>query len=212
MPEIAIHGPAGRLEARYRASRATAPPVAVVLHPHPLHGGAMNNKVVYTLFRCFADLDFSVLRLNFRGVGRSEGVHDGGDGERDDATAALDWIARENAGHGPAWIAGFSFGAWIAAKALMARPGVAGFVLVAPAAAKRDWSFLDPCPCDGLIVRGGADDIAPADSVAGLISTLRAQGRDARLETISGAGHFFETQLDLLRGRVERYVSGRLAG
>ena len=211
MPEIALRGPAGRLEARHHAPAGARAPLAVVLHPHPLHGGTMHNKVAYMLFRAFAGLGFAALRFNFRGVGASEGVHDGGDGEVLDALAALDWLEGRHEGHGPVWLAGFSFGAWIAARALMARPGVAGFVLVAPAAIKRDWSFLDPCPCDGLIVHGGADDIAPPAGSQALAATLRAQGRDARLETIAGADHFFRDRLPLLRAHVEDYVGAALA-
>jgi len=211
MPEVFIDGPAGRLEARYQQSKAFGAPVAVVLHPHPLHGGAMNNKVAYTLFRCFSELGCSVLRFNFRGVGRSEGVHDEGDGETGDAMAALDWITANNPDHGPVWLAGFSFGAWITSKTLMKWPGIAGFVLVAPGAMKYDWSFFDPCPCDGLIVQGSADDIVPADSVVGLAKQLQAQGRDVRLEIIDGAGHFFENDMPLLQNHVTSYISDGIA-
>ncbi|MBT7649236.1 MAG: alpha/beta hydrolase, partial [Rhodospirillaceae bacterium] len=149
--------------------------------------------------------------FNFRGVGRSEGVHDGGDGETGDAMAALDWITANNPDHGPVWLAGFSFGAWIASKTLMQHPGIKGFVLVAPGAMEYDWSFFDPCPCDGLIVQGSADDIVPADSVVGLAEQLQAQGRDVRLEMIDGAGHLFEIDMALLQSHVTDYISDGIA-
>ncbi len=209
MPELFIDGPAGRLEARHAPSARPAAPVAVVLHPHPLHGGTMNNKVAYAVFRGLAGAGCSALRFNFRGVGRSEGVHGGGDGEVGDALAALDWMLREHPGASQVWIAGFSFGAWIAAKVLMARGGIDGFVLVAPGAMVRDWSFFDPCPCDGLIVQGSADDIVPPDAVAELVRDLARQGRAVRFEMIEGAGHFFGNDLDRVRGLIEAYAAGR---
>jgi len=212
VPEIELNGPAGRLEARYQASKGAAAPLAVVLHPHPLHGGTMNNKVAYTLFRCFAGLGFSTLRFNFRGVGRSEGVHSDGEGEVGDAMAALDWVVRENPDHGPIWLTGFSFGAWITSKTLMAWSGLDGFVLVAPGAMKYDWSFFNPCPVDGLIIQGSADDIVSAQSVVDLAAMLNSQpGRTVPLEMVEGAGHFFETQMDLLQGHVEDYVADAIA-
>src|SRR6201981_3180524 len=91
MPDVIINGPDGRIEARYHHARAQAAPMALVLHPHPQHGGTMNNKIVYTLYQCFVRRGFSTLRFNFRGVGRSQGTFDRGEGELSDAAAALDW-------------------------------------------------------------------------------------------------------------------------
>jgi alpha/beta superfamily hydrolase len=207
MPEINLNGPDGHLEARYQAADRPDAPIAVVLHPHPLHGGTMNNKVAYTLFRCFADAGFSVLRFNFRGVGRSEGVYDEGDGELEDALAALEWMEHHHPDHSGIWIAGFSFGGWIAAKTLMRRPDLRGYVMVAPAASKYDFSFLDPVPCDGLIVQGTADDIVPAASVEELAAMLNLQDRTASLALIEGAGHFFAQEMEMLQGHVDRYLA-----
>ena len=89
MPEVMFAGPDGRLEGRYHHSKQPNAPVALVLHPHPLHGGTMNNRVVHALYGRFQDMGFSVLRFNFRGVGRSQGRYDGGIGEISDAAAAL---------------------------------------------------------------------------------------------------------------------------
>lgn len=209
MPELFIGGPAGRLEARHALSRVPGAPVAVVLHPHPLHGGTMNNKVVYAVFRSLVAAGCSAVRFNFRGVGRSEGEHAGGDGEVGDALAVLDWILGEHPRPSAVWIAGFSFGAWIAARVLMERPDISRFVLVAPGAIVRDWSFFDPCPCDGLIIQGSADTIVSPDAVAELAGGLRRQGRSVRFEMIEGAGHFFENELETLRGFIENYAGGR---
>ncbi len=96
MPEVIINGPEGRIEGRYHHARGTNAPMALVLHPHPLHGGTMNNKIVYTLYQCFVKRGFSTLRFNFRGVGRSQGSFDRGEGELADGAAALDWLQGYN--------------------------------------------------------------------------------------------------------------------
>ena len=92
--------------------------MALVLHPHPLHGGTMNNKVVYTLYQTFVRRGFSTLRFNFRGVGRSQGSFDRGEGELADAAAALDWLQSYNPNAASCWVAGYSFGAWIGMQLL----------------------------------------------------------------------------------------------
>ena len=96
MPEIMINGPEGRLEGRYTHGGAPNAPIALFLHPHPQHGGTMNNRVVYTLYHTFAKRGFSCLRFNFRGVGRSQGVFAKGEGELSDAASALDWLQSVN--------------------------------------------------------------------------------------------------------------------
>ncbi|MGH6968028.1 MAG: alpha/beta hydrolase, partial [Stellaceae bacterium] len=96
MPELVLTGPAGRLEARYHPSRIENAPLALILHPHPQHGGTMHNKVVYTLFHALARQGFTTLRFNFRGVGKSQGGYGNGEGELADAAAALDWLQNNN--------------------------------------------------------------------------------------------------------------------
>ena len=131
MPELIINGPAGRLEARYHHEASTESPIALILHPHPQFGGTMNNQVVYNLYYTFAQRGFSVLRFNFRGVGRSQGVWDGGPGELSDAASALDWLQQVKPDARTCWIAGVSFGTWIAMQLLMRRPEIDGFICVA---------------------------------------------------------------------------------
>lgn len=122
MPEIIFNGPEGRLEGRYQPGKTANAPIGIVLHPHPQYGGTMNNKVVYHLYQSFLGLGFSVLRFNFRGVGRSQGEFDEGTGELSDAASALDWLQGFNANASSCWVAGFSFGAWIGMQLLMRRP------------------------------------------------------------------------------------------
>ena len=132
MPEVIFPGPEGRLEGRYHPQKAPDAPIAIVLHPHPQFGGTMNNRVVYNLHYAFYNMGFTVLRFNFRGVGRSQGEYDQGIGELSDAASALDYLQSMNQNSKHCWVAGFSFGAWIGMQLLMRRPEITGFVSVAP--------------------------------------------------------------------------------
>ena len=168
----------------------------------------MNNKVVYTLFRSFARQGFSVLRFNFRGVGRSQGVFDRGEGELSDAASSLDWLQSFNPNAGACWVAGFSFGAWIGMQLLMRRPEISGFVSVAPPANMFDFSFLAPCPSSGLIVQGDKDEIVPPISVTKLVDKLQSQ-RNLKIQhtMIPGATHFFRDHLEIMGDEVDGYLA-----
>jgi alpha/beta superfamily hydrolase len=145
----------------------------LVLHPNPQQGGTMNNRVTYAVFQSFVNMGFSVLRFNYRGVGHSQGEIDGtGVGELSDAIAALDWLQNMDSESNQCWIAGYSFGAWIAAQVLMRRPEIKGFVFVTPPTDMYDFSFLSPCPASGLIVQGGQDTVVDESSVAMLAEQL----------------------------------------
>jgi len=208
MPEIIFNGPEGRLEGRYHHSPAENAPIALVLHPHSQHGGTMNNKVVYNLYHTFARQGFSVLRFNFRGVGRSQGTFDNGQGELSDAAAALDWMQAINANARGCWVAGFSFGAWIGMQLLMRRPEIEGFVSVAPPANVYDFSFLAPCPSSGLIVHGSSDDVVPQAAVQKLATKLQSQKNiEVEYQTVEGANHFFTQHLEQMIKVVEDYVA-----
>jgi alpha/beta superfamily hydrolase len=211
MPEVTLNGPEGRLEGRYTQGPEPNAPIAIMLHPHPQHGGTMNNKVVYALYHTFVRRGFSTLRFNFRGVGRSQGNFARGEGELSDAAAALDWLQGFNQNASQCWIAGFSFGAWIGMQLLMRRPEIAGFISVAPPANMYDFSFLAPCPADGVIVHGDADDFVPHESVGELVDKLRTQRRievDYRL--LPGANHYFNGMIEEMTAEVEAYLNSRL--
>ena len=212
MPDVIFNGPEGRLEGRYSHSRVPNAPIAVMLHPHPQYGGTMNNKVVYALYQSFARHGFSVLRFNFRGVGRSQGGFDRGEGELSDAASALDWMQSFNQSASGCWIAGFSFGAWIGMQLLMRRPEISGFVSVAPPANAYDFTFLAPCPSSGLVIHGDQDEIVPQLSVNKLVEKLRSQRNlDIDYRVISGASHFFTDHLDELNRHLDDYLSKTLA-
>ncbi|MEQ9815684.1 MAG: alpha/beta hydrolase [Azospirillaceae bacterium] len=211
MPEVIFNGPEGRLEGRYRHGSGSNPPVALILHPHPEHGGTMNNKITYLLFQIFQQRGFSVLRFNFRGVGRSQGVFDRGEGELSDAASALDWMQAHNANARTCWVAGFSFGAWIGMQLLMRRPEIEGFISVAPPSNMFDFGFLAPCPASGLIINGTRDDVVPPEAVDKLVGKLQQQKDiviDHRL--LDGANHYFTQHIEALAGHVGDYLDERL--
>ncbi len=213
MPEIIFNGPEGRLEGRYHPGATDDAPIAIILHPHPQFGGAMNSKVVYNLFHVFAKRGFAVLRFNFRGVGNSQGEFDDGLGELSDAASALDYLQTINPNAKSCWVAGFSFGAWIGMQLLMRRPEIHGFISVAPPANLYDFSFLAPCPSSGLIVQGDKDEIVPSPGVEKLAEKLQAQRAiTIDYEEIKGANHFFEDDLEELVARVNGYLDKRLIG
>ena len=208
MPEVIFTGPAGRIEGRYHPARQKNAPIAIVLHPHPQFGGTMNHPIIYQLYYAFVHRGFSALRFNFRGVGRSQGSFDHGQGELSDAAAALDWAQTINPEAKSCWIAGFSFGAWIGMQLLMRRPEIAGFISVSPPANMYDFSFLAPCPSSGLVIHGSADEVVPEPSVRKLVDKLQHQ-RDIVIDyrVIQGASHFYQDHMDELNAELDRYLN-----
>ena len=213
MPELIFPGPEGRLEARYHPQPGKPDaPIAIVLHPHPQFGGTMNNRVVYNLHYAFHRMGFTVMRYNFRGVGRSQGEFDQGVGELSDAASALDHLQSMNPNSKHCWVAGFSFGAWIGMQLLMRRPEITGYVSIAPPANMFDFTFLAPCPASGLMVQGDQDDIVTPESVKKLVDKLSAQrGITITHTVIKGANHFFGQQIDQLTDIVGTYLDKSMA-
>lgn len=189
---VELPGPAGPLEALLQERDDAAPAfAAVVCHPHPLYGGTLHNKVVHRVAATLHDLGAVTLRFNFRGVGRSAGRHGGGPGEEEDARAALAWL-RERAPGEPVTLAGFSFGAAIAARVAAADPGVARLVMIAPPVASADLSPLAAAGVPKLVVQGTADTTCPP---ADLDRAFPGWAPPKRIERVEGAGHFFDRRL-----------------
>ena len=213
MPEIIFNGPAGRLEGRYVHAKTPNAPLALVLHPHPEQGGTMNNKITYHMFQTFVERGFSTLRFNFRGVGRSQGIYDRGEGELSDAASALDWMQELNPNAPYVWVGGFSFGAWIGMQLLMRRPEIRGWISVSPPANMYDFTFLAPCPTSGLIIQGNKDNIVPEPHAEKLVQKLRAQkGIEVDYRVVDGANHFYNDRIDQMVGHMHDYLNRADAG
>ena len=210
--EIFIPGPAGRLEAKYYKNPKFGSPVAIVLQPHPQYGGTMKNKIVQLMFNIFLENGFSVIKLNFRGVGKSDGVFDNGQGELSDAAAALDWIEREHLDYSQFWGSGFSFGALICMQLIMRRPEVDNFIAISPQPNVYDFSFLAPCPTSGQVVYSENDELVTQESINELDSRIKNQkGVKVMFSKIKNANHFFKDKEIDLKKEVENYIKEKTA-
>jgi alpha/beta superfamily hydrolase len=188
----------GTVEALVERPGAQARGIALVAHPHPLFGGTLHNKVVQTLARAFNDLGYVSLRLNFRGVGASSGVHDGGEGETEDMLQVASW-AQQQLGRGPVALAGFSFGAYVqtrVAKRLPAERLVLVGLAAGQVAGERRYS-PEAVPASTLVIHGEQDETVPLASV---LDWARPQGLP--VVVIPGADHFFHRRLHTIRSLV----------
>ena len=212
MVDLLISGPDGKIEANYHHNNEKDSPIALILHPEPSRGGTMNTKVVFELYKLFVNNGFSTIRFNFRGVGKSEGFFDDGEGELSDAASVLDWLQQYNTNSKTCWVAGFSFGAWVAMQLLMRRPEINGFVCISPPANIRDFGFLAPCPSSGLIVHGDKDNIASYDSSKILSEKLQKQKKVAILfKPVKGADHFYENYKEEFSQIIDDYIKDKLS-
>ena len=191
---VAIDGPAGAIACAIDEPAAAPRGVAVLCHPHPQHGGTMDNKVVQTLARAFLQLGYRAVRFNFRGVGASAGAWDEGRGEVDDALAV---IAAHRDAALPLALGGFSFGGFVAATAATRLPEserAERLALVGPATSR----FQVPAvPADTVVIHGEADDVVP---LAATLDWARPQALPVIV--FPGVGHFFHGQLTLLKNQV----------
>ncbi len=197
---LLLAGPAGTLEALLEEPDGAArSSFGVICHPHPLHGGTLDNKVVHTLARALHDLGVPTLRFNFRGVGASEGAFANGVGETSDALAAVTWGRM----HWPAaepWLLGFSFGAAVAIRAAV-EAGARRLVTVAPAIDRVATGRAMPV-CPWLLIQGDADDVIDPGAVLDWATGLTPA---PEVLVLRGAGHFFHGRLPELREAVVRF-------
>jgi uncharacterized protein len=196
---LLIKGPCGQLEVVTTCPEAShnPPTIAVICHPHPLFGGSLNNKVITTLTRSFSSLGLSTLRFNFRGVGKSEGHYAQGIGETEDLLALLQWLKTACPEH-TIWLAGFSFGAYVAACAAKKWP-VKQLICVAPPLENFPFKTLPPFPCPWTLIQGDKDEIISAKVV---FDWLKSLDHPPTLIKIKGASHFFHGHLLELRDRL----------
>ena len=200
---LQIPGPAGTLEALLDepASLSSPQSVAVICHPHPLYGGTMTNKVVYSLAKAFNEAGIVAVRFNYRGVGASTGTYDDGNGETADALAVLEWAAQRWSG-ARLCLGGFSFGGAVAIRAAAARD-VARLVTIAPAIRRVsvDESSLPQCPW--LIVQGDQDELVDPNDIQ---QWAQALPESPSLVMLNGVEHFFHGRLNELRQAVVRWL------
>ncbi len=192
---LSIPSPAGTLEAIYTPSDNPTLPLAIICHPHPQHGGSMTNKVVTTACKAMQQLGFATVIFNFRGVGKSTGEFDHQVGEIDDAMAVLNWVLEQ--GSRPIWMAGFSFGAYIAAKVANEKPDIVRQLLtLAPVLKHSDYSTLNSIQCPWHCIVGSDDEFVSVDE---LKAFQAAHSTPMSLEVIEPASHYFHGQLIPLR-------------
>lgn len=206
--ELFLAGPAGRIEclADVPESGEERPVTAVICHPHPLHGGTLRNKVVTIIERSLRELGLHTLRFNFRGVGKSEGTFGDGQGELEDLRAVVDWV-RQVRPDTDLWLAGFSFGSYIALKAAQELP-VRQLITIAPPVERYEFSELPAPDCPWLAVQGDEDDVVSPQAVFDWAENM---GPDAvSLMVMEGAGHFFHRRLMDLRGLIKNHVQPNL--
>ncbi len=175
MSEVIINGSQGKLQGFYKHT-TNSKHIGLILHPRNCMENSMENNIVNSLFETFARNNFSTLKFNFRGVGKSEGeFEEDGLGELSDAATALDWLQNKNQDISSCWIGGIDFGAWIGSQLLMRRPEVIGFINIASPLKEFDFSFLSPCPASGLIIHPTKQlDIEQKD-ISALIKKLSSQ-------------------------------------
>ena len=202
--EVTIEGPAGPLEGLLQERDAHDHAwIVLVCHPHPQKGGTLHNKVVHRVAAVLHELGATVLRFNFRGVGKSAGVYDQGMGELEDARAALAWLRMRHSG-ARVTLAGFSFGAWVAARLAASEARIERVILVAPPVSTADFSVLATSPVPKLVIQGTRDDLAPA---AALEAAFPGWADPKTLVRVEGATHFFDRQLAALGDAVRAGIT-----
>lgn len=202
---VRLAGPTGEIEALVETPAGDGATdgarFGVVCHPHPLHGGTLDNKVVYTLARAFVELDVPAIRFNFRGVGGSGGSYDEGRGETADTLAVIAY-GRQRWPGASLWLAGFSFGGAVAVRAA-AQSGPERLVAVAPGITRVAMEGVASPACPWLIVQGDADDVIEP---AAVLEWARRQSTAPEVRVLTGAGHFFHGRLHELRATVLEFL------
>lgn len=204
-----LTGPAGAIEVASSPADAESDGarrgLAVICHPHPMHGGTMHNKVVTIIERALSELGLDTLRFNFRGVGKSEGVYDEGNGEGDDLAAVVAW-ARRVRPDDAIWLAGFSFGSYVSlrnAKRLEADV----LISIAPPVGRWEFDPIELPECPWLVVQGEEDEVVDPQAVFDWVDSLANPPQLVRMPETS---HFFHRRLMDLRGLVKNAMRAHL--
>jgi alpha/beta superfamily hydrolase len=192
---------AGEVTLDARFSPGTDDTGVVITHPHPLYGGSMDNNVVWTAAKAYGDKGWATLRFNFRGVGASTGRYGDGIAEVEDVAGAMTFLKSKVTG--PCYVVGYSFGAAVAARALLEGLRVDGAVLISPPIAFMDLGFLNETPGLSLIVVGDEDDLAPLAEIEEL---CRHRQPPIDLQVVAGADHFYGSREEELYRILKDYI------
>ena len=210
--DVYFRGIAGRLEGKYTQNKDNTSPSVLLLPPDPRYGGTLDNAVIVAIEKVFRDCGFTTLRINYRGIHRSDGVFGGPEDAIYDAATALDWLQEQNPESSHFWLVGYSFGAWVDANIMMRRPEIETFVLVSPIVDKYDFSFISPCLCSGLVISGENDEIAKLDSISKMVDEMNETNlTHTTLVSVSGANHLYSNRIQELSQEIEKYINITLA-
>ena len=207
--EIFFNNSRKKIEGVYFQSTNINNSAAIIISPHPLYGGTMNNTVIHNIFYVLVKNNFSVLKFNFRGVGKSMGYFDHGNGELMDAAIAFDWLRNKNPEARDYWVIGFSFGAWLALQLLLRRPEINYFIMIAPTTASYDFNFVFPCPASGIIIQGNRDVISKQEDSYKLYQKLSRENMNVYYKLIVGADHSFFNCYFLLNYAIQNFIIDR---
>jgi len=203
-----IPAPHGRLEAILKEPQeGRGRGAALVLHPHPLGGGTMHNKVVFRAASALNDAGLVTLRVNFRGVGNSTGTHDEGRGETEDVRAALDYLT-EHYENEPVTLAGFSFGSRVGMEVGLADERIVNLISIGTPVDKYDFTFLKSCRKPILFVHGDRDEFGRVDKLLALVDSIPTEA-NPRVKIIENADHFFEGHLDEMKRAITEWIKER---
>ncbi len=201
-------GSHGKVQIQIHNSVEPTPKIAVVFPNDPLqYMGHMDNPVVKLIANQFIEQNFTVIKMNYRGIGKSDSRFEGGDKELENATFLIDWILN-TWNRRELWACGFSYGAWVAMQIMMRRPEINNFLVAAPPCNKYDFSFLSPCPVSGLIVHGTADSITPVSALKELTgkSSTKHKRHNIKVKYIEHADHFFRNRENDLSSAISDYI------
>ncbi len=196
-----LRSDAGRLEALYRdIDRPSA--VAVVCHPLPVEGGSLHSKIVFRAARGLEAAGVATIRFNFRGTGASQGIYDAGEGEQRDFEAALRWIIRQHP-EAKVMAGGFSFGSWVSTRAGCDLPEIQAMFLIGAPVNKYDMRYLTQCRKPLLFLHGTEDPFGDVDKLSALVENIP----DAETVIVSGAGHFFDKELEMVEQTMKEWAT-----
>lgn len=187
---VDLYSSAGRLEALYRELQDPSA-IAVICHPLTTHGGTLHNKVVFRAARGLENANIATLRFNFRGAGASGGRYEGGEGEQEDVTAAIEWAKKKHPGK-RLFVGGFSFGSWVSSMVASEMPDVTAMFLIGTPVNKYDFTFLRHVEKPILFLHGSEDEFGDVDKLEKLVANVR----NAETVVVTGADHFFTKQLE----------------